>query len=228
MRFIEKMKGDKLNLVVSCPKNDYEYVKAAWEEGADAVKIHLNVHHHASDNNFYSLKEDIDFVKKVLENSPVPVGVVVGGSPEVVRKDFPNVLKENFDFLSLYLHDAVSEILDQDKITRMFACNYTYSLDEIKDFEKAGAEILEVSFMHPDDYGKPATLRDWLKYKQINEIATIPTLLPTQKKILPSEVKKVKEVGFNAIMIGAVVTTNDFEPFKQAVRDFRKAIDDLC
>lgn len=227
MRFIDKMKSKKMNVVISCPKNDFEFVKAAWEEGADAIKIHLNVHHHASGNTFHCLHDELDFVKQVLQESPIPVGVVVGGSPEIVRTDFLNVLNQKFDFLSLYLHDVVSEVVNQSKITKMFACNYTYTLDEIKQFEQTGAEILEVSCIHPDEYGKPLTMRDFLKYRQINEAVSLPTLLPTQKKVLPEEVKLIHEAGFSAIMIGTVVTTEDFETYKKVIRDFRKAIDAL-
>lgn len=227
MRFLDKMKQDELTLVVSCPLNEYRYVEAAWLHGADAVKIHLNVHHHASGNDFKSLKEEYDFVKKVLENSPVPVGVVIGGNPDVVREDFPNILNESFDFLSLYAHDATLDILNQDKITRMLACSYTYDMDTIKTFEKIGVEILEVSVMHPDAYGSPLTAADLMKYQQINSAVSIPTLLPTQKKILPSDVKALKEVGFNGIMVGAVVTSKDFDTYVDAIKTFRSAIDAL-
>lgn len=227
MRFIEKMKNNDFSLVVSCPKNDYDFVKAAWENGADAVKIHLNVHHHASGTDFKSLTEELDFIRHVLDTSPVPVGVVVGGDPRIVRDELPHVLKESFDFLSLYLHDAPSDIISQSTITKMLACNYQYSLEQIRYFEKIGVEVCEVSIVHPDDYGKPLTLRDMVDYKKLIDTISIPALLPTQKKVLPSEVKVIRDLGFKAIMIGAVVTSNDLETYTQAIRDFRSAIDAL-
>lgn len=227
MRFIDLMKQDTMTLVVSCPVNNYEYVKAAWENGADAVKIHLNVHHHASGTDFKSLKEEYEFVKRVLEDSPVPVGVVVGGNPLVVREDFPNILKESFDFLSLYAHDATYNVLNQNKITRMLACNYEYSDAEISAFESIGVEILEVSVMYPDMYGSPLSAKDIIKYHHINKLVTIPTLLPTQKKILTSDLPALKEAGFNGIMIGAVVTGKDLDTYSETIRAFRNAIDTL-
>ncbi len=225
MKFIEMMKNGKLNLVVSCPKNEYEFVEAAWLNGADAVKIHLNVHHHASGTDFKSMDEEREFVEKLLKNSPVPVGVVLGGSTEVVRKDFKNVLEEEFDFLSVYLHDAVSETLTQDKITRMYACNDTYDLNEIKEIEAIGAEILEVSIVAPDQYGTALNLRDLVHYSQINKAVKIPTLLPTQKKITVEDLPSLKKVGFNGIMIGAIVTSNELETFSNTVKTFREALD---
>lgn len=227
MRFIDLMKQDTMTLVVSCPVNDYEYVKAAWEAGADAVKIHLNVHHHASDTDFKSLKEEYDFVQRVLKDSPVPVGVVIGGNPTVVREDFPNILKESFDFLSLYAHDATYDIINQDRITRMLACNYEYSDFEIKGFETVGVEILEVSVIHPNMYGTLLTVRDIMKYHHINDLVKIPTLLPSQKKILTSDLKALSEAGFSGIMIGAVVTGKELNQYKETILEFRTAIDRL-
>ncbi len=216
-----------MNLVVSLPVNSIEFARASWEHGADAVKMHLNVHHHASDNHFGTLQQEWGFVEQLLEECPVPVGVVVGGSPDAVDADFANILHQKFDFLSLYCHDATSSILNQDKITRMLACNYTYSLDEISMFEKIGAEILEVSIVDPEKYGEPLTARDIIHYQQVIQSVSLPTLLPTQKKIKPSEVQLLNDIGFDAVMIGAVVTGQEINGFTEQVQCFRKAIDAL-
>lgn len=225
MRFIETLKNNELSLVVSCPKNDYAFAKAAWENGADAVKVHLNVHHHASGTDFKTLAEERDFIDRLIADCPVPVGVVVGGSPEVVGADIANVLNTDVDFLSLYLHDATPAVANQTKVTKMFACNYTYALDEIKMYQKVGAEVAELSIVHPDDYGKPLTMRDVLNYKMIIDAIDIPALLPTQKKVKTSEVQALKDIGFKAIMVGAVVTSNDLDTYAKTIKSFRDAID---
>jgi hypothetical protein len=38
----------KLVLIASLPRNDAELARAVRDAGADAVKIHMNVHHHAT------------------------------------------------------------------------------------------------------------------------------------------------------------------------------------
>lgn len=227
MKFTDLLNEEGLKLVVSCPKNDYEYVKAAWENGADAVKIHLNVHHHASGTDFGSASQEKEFINKVIANSPVPVGVVVGGSPEVVDADLDNVLEFDFDFLSLYLHDATPKVVQQNKLVKMFACSYAYSLDEIREWSQIGAEVAELSIVHPDDYGKPLHMRDMLHYKQIIDAIDIPAALPTQKKVKIEELASIRDLGFKAIMIGAVVTGNEYEGFVETIRSFRNAIDAL-
>ena len=49
MRFVQLMDQRKFTLVVSLPSNDLELAKAALEGGADAVKVHCNVWHRASE-----------------------------------------------------------------------------------------------------------------------------------------------------------------------------------
>ena len=45
----------RFSLIVSLPKNDYNLAKAAWESGADAIKVHINVKHNASKQVFEDL-----------------------------------------------------------------------------------------------------------------------------------------------------------------------------
>jgi hypothetical protein len=37
-----------MTLVVSLPENDYDLARLAWENGADAIKVHINVFHNAT------------------------------------------------------------------------------------------------------------------------------------------------------------------------------------
>ncbi|WZU02270.1 hypothetical protein MGH68_04440 [Erysipelothrix sp. D19-032] len=93
-----------------------------------------------------------------------------------------NVLAHDFEFLSLYLHDATPQVVNQDKLTRMFACGYAYSLDEIKMWSQIGLEVAELSIVHPDDYGKPLNMRDLLHYKQIIDAIDIPKHYQRKRK----------------------------------------------
>ena len=44
---VKARKAKKLVLIASLPRNDASLAKVALDAGADAVKIHINVHHHA-------------------------------------------------------------------------------------------------------------------------------------------------------------------------------------
>lgn len=227
MRFIEMMNQEKLTLVFSSPLNDYKMLRAAWENGAEAVKVHLNVNHHASHTQFKTFAEEKDVLAKILADSPVPVGLVMGGSSADVVRDLDDILAENFDFCSLYLHHTPLEVYQQKKLTKMSACDYTYSLDDIHALGKNGAEIIETSIVHPDEYGDLLTMKEIITYQQIREQVTIPMLVPSQKKVRVSDLSQLTEVGVNGLMIGAVVTGKTVETVSRSLASFRNGIDRL-
>lgn len=225
MRLINKMKERKITLVYSSPKNDYELVRTAWENGADAVKVHLNVHHHASDNNFGNYCQEKEVLLKILSDSPVPVGVVLGGNPSSVVEDFAGVMTSGFDFCSLYFHHTPSEIYQQNKMTIMSACDYTYDIDEINQCVSLGAEILEASIVPPNDYGQYLTMRDVSKYAEIKSRVSIPVLIPTQKKVRLKDLSMLKKSGIDALMLGTIVTGDTINSVSSTIAAFRNELD---
>lgn len=227
MRFIDKLNEEKMTLAVSLPRNDYKLAKEMWENGADAIKVHINVHHHASQTEFLTFEEEKEVLNKIIADSPVPVGVVVGGDLESVRNDFPNITKAGFDFLSLYLHHAPLELKTSNKTTKMFAGSYEYSLADICSFKEAGAEIFESSIIHPDEYGLPLSMKDFMLYKKIKENVDLPMVIPTQKKITTNDLTYLTEIGVNGLLLGAVVIGKEIETMKKELARFRERIDKL-
>ena len=214
--------NSKFTLIASLPANDYRLAEAAWENGADAVKVHINVEHRASGTCFRSFDEEKDNLFKVLETAKGPVGIVAGSDPESAGRDCVKAVEAGFDFISIYAHHAPPSLLDVEA-SRMLAADYTYSLNECKLFGEY-ADIFEASVIAPDLYGARLHARDLFKYRLVCENTSLPVVVPTQKNILPSEVKFLREAGVSAIMIGAIVTGKTTESFGCAVRTFRDAI----
>ena len=69
-------------------------------------------------------------------------------------------------------------------------------------------------------------MRDLLKYQAITRLVDVPVVVPTQRVILPEEVKQLVRAGVRGIMIGAVVTGKTEQGIAEAVRAFRRAIDE--
>lgn len=219
---------NKMSLFVSLPSNDYALAKAAWENGADAIKVHVDVDHTASKSTFGTLSSQKEVFKKILENSPVPVGIVIGGSTDIAEKNLDEVIKMGFDFVSLYGHDTpVSQGIDR-KINNLFAINYTYTLEEVRDITSYGVvDILEMSILPPEKYGTRLNLRNLVKYKKIKEVANVPTVLPSQHLIVPEDIKHLHWANVDVLMIGAIVTGKTVETLIKAVQDIKKAIEIL-
>lgn len=227
--FMDIINKDKIALVVSLPRNDIKLAQAAIDAGADALKIHLNVHHHASGNNFGSLedeKEKLEPIINLCEKYNVPIGVV----PGTIDLDFQELSKvkdAGFSFTSMYDKDMDPLGIRTDEIYKLVAITFEYDMEWIKILDQLDFDVLECSIMHPDSYGTRLTMRDVFKLKSIRENTSKPLLLPTQKAIEPSQVQILKEIGINGLMIGAVVTEDSAKTIYDNTKRFRDAIDKL-
>lgn len=222
----KNMLDEKYTLAVSLPQNSPELAMAAIRGGADALKIHINVEHRASGTVFKKLKEDMKNIQEILKIAEQkPTGIVLGGDITYPIEDLYEVAEMGFDFISLYAHHAKTEVLRYDKIDKMLAPDYTYDMNMIRVFAKLEIDILEASIMPPEEYGLPLTARDLMRYKIIRENTTLPIVIPTQKYIYPSDILKLKEIGMNGILIGAIVMGKDKKTIYETVQAFRKSID---
>lgn len=217
----------KMPLIMSMPVNNPALARVAWESGADAVKVHINVVHHASSTVFRSFEEEKESVLQMLEEAKGSMGIVLAGSSKLAEQDLERAKNAGFDFISLYGQHATERVMHCSGVSKMIAPDYTWQDWEIMQLEHQGADILEASVMHPDSYGERLNLRDVIRYRHLSEITQLPIVVPTQHVIYAHEVAWLKENGVGGIMIGAVVTGKDEIGIAKTVESFRKEIDKL-
>lgn len=222
--YMDLLKNKNMTLIMSLPNNNPELARCAFEYGADVVKVHINVDHRASKNHFNSLDEERKNFTEMLDNAIGPMGIVLGGNTVSARNDFEKAQEMGFSFVSLYGHHMPISVLQSNGIVKMMACDYTYTDSEIKHFKQIGVDVLEASIVNPEGYGDALNGRDILKYNMLCKESGLPVVVPTQRKIDPSELKMLQEVGVSAIMIGAIVTGNELESIRRTVCDFKEAI----
>lgn len=221
----ELLTKKEFTLIVSLPDNRYDFAKAAWEAGADAIKVHINVAHNASKITFYALDHYKDVFEKILKDSPVPVGIVIGNEVKLAEEALDEVLKMGFDFISLYGRDMPVSLGYNRPIKTFYAIDEFYNLDLVKQISKQYvSDVIEASILNPSNYGKSLSLETLLKYQQIVQVSKLPVIIPTQHYIKPSEIKDLKQIGVKGLMIGAVVTSNSVESIYDAVTRYKDAI----
>lgn len=228
-RIEELMKTKKMVLIVSLPENSYEMAEAAWLAGADAIKVHINVFHRASQNNFGTLESEKKVFEKIIKNSPVPVGIVIGEETAVAETLVDDVKAMGFDFISLYAHYTPTVLAtNRNGLGNFLAVNYTYSFEEINILSNSFvADILEMSIVQPEGYGERLNARDLAKYEYISKMSKIPTVVPTQRLVYPSDVESLAKCKINALMVGAISIGKTIDSLTGKVRDFKKAIEEL-
>lgn len=224
-RILNSLNSKKMTLVVSLPENTYELAKAAWESGADAIKVHINLFHNASQRMFGSLEEQRPVLEKILKDSPIPVGVVAGEDTKICETVISDLVAMGFDFISLYGQNMPISLCGRKDVSNLFAIDYSYSVEEVKTITNSFiADVLELSILPHEEYGKRLNARDLGRYLAFSEISKIPTLLPTQRMIYPSDVPAIAKCKVKALMIGAIVLGPTKETFISQIKEFKKAI----
>ena len=231
MRFKERIENNKFSLVVSLASNSLELAKAALEGGAMAVKVHCNVWHRASGHTFGSYAENKEFLKELIGLcGDVPVGLVPGGEDAFITPEERIELEEmGLGFFSAYTHHLPCHMMESKVLTKMAAIDYTYNQNTLDAVRHSQIDVLECSVQPGENYGTDLNYADILRYSDIVEKSGKPCLIPTQRKIKPSEVKHLYEAGCKAVMIGAVVMGKEPGPdeVRAATAAFREAVDAL-
>ena len=223
--YLQLFEDKKLVLIMSLPANNPAWCKAAFEAGADAVKVHINVEHRASGTHFGRLSEERPKLEEMLSHRMGPMGLVLGGSLENAALDAKEACQLPFSFHSIYAHHMPAWAIGS--VPLMAACDSTYSLDEIKAMPAVGTDVLEASVIPGGEYGQRLSMRDLVRYRMISQAVSVPVVVPTQRAILPEEVGALIQAGVKGLMIGAVVTGKEEASIARAVAAFRKAIDEV-
>lgn len=227
-KLLTELKTKKMCLIASLPENSYELAKIAWECGVDAIKVHVNVFHRASQNTFGSVEDNRELFRKIIEDSPVPVGIVLGENPFLAESLIADVVDLGFDFISLYGHHTPASFVNRTDINNFFAVNSIYSPEELRYIAQSFvADILELSVVEPELYGERLSGRDLAKYEYIARHANVPCVVPTQKVVYPSDVKVLHKTGVKGIMVGAISYGKTAESIRETLIGFRKEIDAL-
>src|SRR5207237_10168995 len=103
-----------MELVVSLPRNDVELARAAEQAGAQALKVHMNVHHHASGTRFGSLADEHERVREIIAAVKVPVGLMPGADPAKLptADELTSLASAGLNFLDIYTNHMPLWFLD--------------------------------------------------------------------------------------------------------------------
>ncbi|KHO60988.1 hypothetical protein THYS13_25590 [Thermoanaerobacter sp. YS13] len=225
MKFLDLLNSNKMTLIVSLPENKLEFAQAAVKGGADALKVHANVYHSASGNNFKGIMEQKEVFEEIIKYANVPVGLVPGAQLYASKDEIKIVEEIGFSFLSMFAHYMPLYMIDSN-LDKMIAVNETYDLGHIRAVNRIEVDVIEADVL-PDDRREKIYVFDLMRYGRLVENVDKPVVVPTQRIIEPEEVRFLYELGVKGIMIGAIVTGNTVEGVERTTSLFREAINKL-
>ncbi|MCM3740589.1 hypothetical protein M3210_09930 [Oceanobacillus luteolus] len=227
-RLNELLSNPNLPIIVSLPENKLELAEAAIEAGADALKFHIQVDHRASGNRFLGLEEYRDVFTTVREKFAGPIGIVIGDDIETVNETDLHSLKEvGFDYYSLYAKHISSKLLVQDQLAQTVAVDNEFDPTHAKALEVLDVKALEISVVKGENYGTPLHLEDIVSYINYRKNTDLPLIVPSQKKLVPTDLKVLRDIGINAVMLGAVTIGATKESIHQSISEFKAFLANL-
>lgn len=224
---IDKMKRVDFPLVVSLPENSAEMAKAAIDEGATALKLHLNCHHRASGTKFGSFSQErhnLDDIARVARDARCHLGIMAGAERCASREELEILSGMGFEFFDIYARDLPGHLLGFRSLRKVVAFGEDYDLEEVRALKDMGVDALEASIIPPEGYGMQLTAADLLKYRSIVNACKLPVIVPTQRKVTLDDLPLLRDTGVSSLMIGAVVTGSTVEGLRRAVRMFHTAL----
>jgi len=223
-RILELIKNGPV-LIMSLPANDPALARAALNGGADALKVHIRVHHAASGTHFGSLSEERDRLQEIIELFPGPVGIVAGAETPATPQEMGELRRLGIDFFDLYIGHMPAWMWRVEGMGKAVALDPAYTIHQAIALENLGVDLLEAAIIPHEGYGKPLTVADLAAYRDLHDTVDIPLIVPSQRAIRPEEATLITgNCGIEALMIGAIVTGATPREIEAAVKAFKTAM----
>lgn len=216
--------GESPRLIVSLPSNSRPLAEAAAEGGADALKVHINLHHAASGTHFGGLEEERGNLEGILALG-LPTGIVPGAADRVPSPQEMGALAEmGMDFFDMFITTMPAWLTRFSAMTRVGAVDQGVSPEAVGELAALGLEMIEAAVVPTEGYGRPLCVADLIRYRRLRAATKLPIIVPTERALTPDDVPLlVNEIGLDAIMIGAVVTGREPRSLARATRLFADA-----
>jgi len=202
-------------IIVSLPRHDMALAGAALEAGAFAIKTHLNAFHRASGTTFGSFAEERPFFEQ-LAKLGCPLLVMAGQETVPTRDEMDALADLGFEGFNVYA-DHMQPHLLQSRLRPMPALASTSSDADLTRLAAIPGCIIEASIMTFDRYGTALTDADLARYAHIAQAVTVPVILPSQLRLTPADMPRLREIGIAAPLLGVVVTGSTPDSMRTAV-----------
>jgi hypothetical protein len=228
-RLTERLRSTDPILCVSLLRNDADLARAVEASGADAIKLHTNLHHAATGATVPDLDREADRLRAVLDAVAVPVGIVPRGRPGTSAAEVERLRDMGFDFIDLYGKHTSPASLAVDGIDHWVAPTADYDRDMLRVLAaRPDVDVIEAAFFPVDVFGSPLCVDDLVRLQLgLEAIAPsgTPVVVPTDRRLEAHDVPALRDIGIHAILIGFAATGSENESIVRATARFRRALD---
>jgi hypothetical protein len=212
-------------LIVSLPSNSLDLAKAAMAGGADALKVHIHIHHDASGTHFGTLAQEHAVLEQILALG-LPTGIVIGADQEMATpEEMTEIAKMGFQAFDAYAHFLPAWMMSLSGMAKMLAVGDDWSLTYARTLETLGMNILEAAIVPHTGYGQPLMTDDLIAYRSLRQAVSVPIVVPTQRAVTVEDLPLLfTTCRVHALMIGAIVTGKEGEGIEKATANYKIAM----
>lgn len=225
MSIAKKIKDKKFPILVSLPRNSLDLAYAAFDAGADGIKVHLNAHHKASGNTFGNFSEEKKFLTE-LSKIPTSKAIMIGQETLPSAEELEELAKLGFECFNLYMRYA-KPYLFESRLKPMLALEHGFTQADLNRIKELPTAVIEASIVDGKDYGTALNESDLASYEMIVQQTGLPVVVPSQKKVELGDLKSLKKSGVAGLLIGVIVTGDTEESMFRTTRDFVERRDEL-
>lgn len=224
-QLLEKLSGDQGCLLVSIPTNSVEPALAAQQGGADGLKVHIDVTHHATGIHFGDLEGEAENIKRVIQSVDIPVGLVPGESLSLSGDTLQKAAGLGIAFVDSYCQFWPAAIHRVDGVDLWAAFDSTYAFEEMCSLAALPwVDAVEVSILPASRYGTFLSWRDLGRYLRLKRAIDKPLIIPSQCRIRPDDVVALKKLGLKNFLMGVIALGREPEAIEEMTREFRRAL----
>lgn len=204
--------------------NSRDYAIACEEAGADSVLFHLN-QDVGGGVRFAGLEIEEDSIKDSLSVLKIPTGISIGDTRALLYEDWEAIAEMGFSFVNMFAHQLPTFVWSDQRFEKLVSIGPGYILEQVKALAEFDSVSAIVAALTPSQgLGLPFTMLDGTTLKLVTKLANKPVYVPTQRGIRPQDIKLLKELGCEGLLLSSTVYGDSVESCKTNVSRFREEI----
>jgi hypothetical protein len=205
---------NRFTLIVELAGFDAEIAHDAIEAGADVLLLNDHV-------------EDAHDLKACPRCIDIPFGVNLINPKKLKPGLYEDLEKYGVDFIEYSIQTPPAQIDKVKKLGKMQSLGADYTLDKLMELKDDNADVVNATIFSKSEWGKELSVGDLQHFISICISSNVPVLVPTQKRIRPSEVSIIWDTGAKGLILTPNMLPKKKEELIEVIQEYRAAVDDL-
>lgn len=208
--------------------NSAQLALASEEGGADAIELNLNLEESGTGVRYGTIDLEEHAISEVIGSVKVPVGIRIGDTPMIRREEWEKIVSTGIDYVKMMAHHMPSYVYNDERICKIISVGSGYVLEQVEILAHDGRiGAIEAAIISPQVFRLPLTLLDITTYALITRRASKPVIVPTQKYIEPNDLRILKKIGIEGLVINYTITGTEPLNYTEILHEYKKVAEEL-